>query len=229
MAKDWASTLVELLTSPVSLVTDVVDVLMDTPVHERFSNSIKTDVFQDSHLRDLDKVSTDRKLRPGTILRVGRTGFWHYGVYVGGDEAVHFTSADSDVSANNRVMRTGMSKFLGDAEEFQILKFPERVCGRRVYSGRATCARAIEKIGLGDYSFLGNNCQHFAVWCKSGVAISGQTVVVNGGESDSPVYRARIEASTSAMGLLGWVKVPDLIGVFGIEVSRTLFASNYLP
>jgi hypothetical protein len=229
MAKDWASTLVEILTSPISLLTNAVDGLADTPVHERFSNSVKTDVFHDSHLRDLDKVSSDRKLRPGTILRVGRTGYWHYGVYIGGDETVHFTSADSDVPSNNRVMRTSMFKFLGDAEDFQTLKFPERVCGRRVFSGRETCARAIEKIGLSDYSYLNNNCQHFAIWCKTGVAISGQTVVVNGGESDSPVYHAKTEATASVAGVLGWVKVPDLIEAFDIEISRTLFASNYLP
>ncbi|WP_404363145.1 lecithin retinol acyltransferase family protein [Corallococcus coralloides] len=229
MARDWASTLVELLTSPVSVVTDVIDALAGTPAHERFSNSIKTDVFQDSHLRDLDGVSTDRKLRPGTILRVGRTGFWHYGVYIGGDEVVHFTSVDSDVSTDNQVMRTPMSRFLGDASEFQTLKFPQRVRGRRVYSGRATCARAIEKIGMGGYSLLDNNCQHFAVWCKTGVAISGQTVLVNGGESDSAVYRAGIEAPALTGRLPALDRVPDLMGMFDIEVSRTLFASNYLP
>ncbi|MBZ4400270.1 hypothetical protein VZQ01_12075 [Myxococcus faecalis] len=72
MPKDWASTLVELVTTPVSWVSDVMEALVDTPVHERFSNSIKSDVFQDSHLRDIDKVSSGRKLRAGTILRVGR-------------------------------------------------------------------------------------------------------------------------------------------------------------
>jgi hypothetical protein len=34
---------------------------------------------------------------------------------------------------------------------------------------------------------------------------------------------------TLAVGLEGWVKVPDFIGAVGIELSRTLFASNYLP
>ncbi|MBZ4374131.1 lecithin retinol acyltransferase family protein, partial [Corallococcus sp. AS-1-6] len=96
-------------------------------------------------------------------------------------------------------------------------------------SGRATCARAIEKIGMGGYSLLDNNCQHFAVWCKTGVAISGQTVLVNGGESDSAVYRAGIEAPALTGRLPALDRVPDLMGMFDIEVSRTLFASNYLP
>jgi hypothetical protein len=229
MARDWASTVAEIITSPLTLVTKVVDGLAGTPAGERFDNSVKTDVFHESHLRNLDKLSADRQLHPGTVLRVGRPLYWHYGVYVGGDEAVHFTSEDSDVSENNQVMRTSMSKFLGGAEEFQVLAFPDIVCGRKTFSREETCLRAIEKIGMGDYSIFNNNCQHFAMWCRTGVAISGQTVIVNGGESDAPVYYTPSGALSAAGGIWNWIKAPDLIEMFNVEVSRTLFASNYRP
>lgn len=222
MGKDWASTFVEIVTKPVSLVTDAIDTLVGTPEHERFSNSVKSSVFKESHLRNVDKVSDDNSLRAGFILRVSRMAYWHYGVYVGNDRVVHFTSNDGDTSTNNVVMETSTKRFIRDASMIEILGFPDKVEGKPIYSREETCKRARSKIGAGDYSLFNNNCQHFAIWCKTGVAYSGQTYLVNGGKSNS-------YGSAALGGVVPDALAPDFLSELGISVSRAIFASNYSP
>ncbi len=43
-----------------------------------------------------------------------------------------------------------------------------------LYSGLETIARARSKLGKEGYSIAGNNCEHFAVWCKTGLKESTQ-------------------------------------------------------
>lgn len=43
-----------------------------------------------------------------------------------------------------------------------------------LYTPRATVARARRRIGEKSYDLLENNCEHFAVWCKTGIAESRQ-------------------------------------------------------
>lgn len=225
MTKDWAATFVEAITSPISKITDLVDDIAGTPPHERFSNVVKRDVFSDSHFRENDKISTDKSINPGNILRVSRGWYWHYGVYVGQDEVVHFTSDDGDTSSNNEIMKTSTSRFIRDSENIEILGFPDEVRGQPIYTREETCKRALSQVGRSDYSLFNNNCQHFALWCKTGVAFSGQTYLVNGGESDS--YTAAL-----AMGLFGkrnQAVARDLLGVLGVGILRVVFATDYTP
>lgn len=37
-----------------------------------------------------------------------------------------------------------------------------------------TILRALSRIGESDYTIFGNNCEHFAFWCKLGVKVSFQ-------------------------------------------------------
>ena len=43
-----------------------------------------------------------------------------------------------------------------------------------LYSGVETVARARGELGKEGYSLAGNNCEHFAVWCKTGLRESAQ-------------------------------------------------------
>ncbi|MCR4818306.1 MAG: lecithin retinol acyltransferase family protein [Fretibacterium sp.] len=43
-----------------------------------------------------------------------------------------------------------------------------------LYSGAETVARARSKLGKEGYSIAGNNCEHFAVWCRTGLKESSQ-------------------------------------------------------
>ena len=141
----------------------------------------------------------------GMVLGVSRGLYEHYGVYVGRDEIIHYTSLDDDVSAGASIMRTSMRHFIRDASEFFVLKFPdhyETSKGATLRRGlllgvglpfmmsavdaqlsesyhlysREECAwRAESRVGEGGYNLVLNNCEHFAIWSKTGLEISIQT------------------------------------------------------
>jgi hypothetical protein len=50
--------------------------------------------------------------------------------------------------------------------------------GFHLYSGKETVERARSRIGEGKYSLIFNNCEHFAIWCKTGISHSTQVNVV---------------------------------------------------
>ncbi|WP_081503675.1 lecithin retinol acyltransferase family protein [Treponema primitia] len=46
--------------------------------------------------------------------------------------------------------------------------------GFHLYSGKETADRARSRIGEGKYNLIFNNCEHFAIWCKTGISASSQ-------------------------------------------------------
>lgn len=112
----------------------------------------------------------------------------HYGIYSGRNKVIHFTSLDSDISGENEIMETDMDHFLRDEKEFFILDFDNVSRHRRpeknpvtsslggipdeeimtIYSPEETVKRAISQLGKKEYSVIFNNCEHFAIWCKTG-------------------------------------------------------------
>ena len=43
-----------------------------------------------------------------------------------------------------------------------------------MFSAEETIRRAKERLGEEKYNLVTNNCEHFAMWCKTGEAVSGQ-------------------------------------------------------
>ena len=58
----------------------------------------------------------------------------------------------------------------------------------KFFSAKETVQRAREKIGERKYNLLFHNCEHFAVWCKTGLEVSTQAsisgVLIKGIEPD---------------------------------------------
>lgn len=44
----------------------------------------------------------------------------------------------------------------------------------RLYTPKETLARARSRIGESNYNLFSNNCEHFALWCKTGISESHQ-------------------------------------------------------
>lgn len=156
------------------------------------------------------EVETGVQLKPGAVLRISRTWYWHYGVYVGGDEVIHYTSKDGDISQDNVVQLTRMSKFIGDISVFEILDFSGTTDAKGCFGPLETARRAREKIGENAYSLSANNCQHFAIWCKTGQRFSGQMPI---GSMNSATLNKAI-----------W---PDFIGLKGITIAKRVDAKRY--
>ena len=109
--------------------------------------------------------------------------FTHWGIYcVEQDDAyvIHYSTPDEDKHEDFKgiVLKTPVEKFMQDASTCTNMtkvieqKFPYS------FSGNETARRAEESIGTGRYNLLSRNCEHFAMWCKTGKMKSSQTEIL---------------------------------------------------
>ena len=136
----------------------------------------------------------------GDVLRVNRGLYSHYGVYVfDSNHVIHYTGATGPEDFNGIVRETSLAEFLNGSERYHVCTFPEspekliiprdsqhkiftlwqmlktaKLKDYHLYSGDETVSRARSKLGQGGYNLAFNNCEHFAVWCKTGVKDSSQ-------------------------------------------------------
>ena len=136
----------------------------------------------------------------GDVLRVNRGLYSHYGVYVEESEhVIHYTGATGPADFNGIVRETSLAEFLNGSEHFDVCSFPDnpqtlpaianpshklfqlwqavkaaKLKDYHLYSGDETVQRARSKLGTGGYNLAFNNCEHFAVWCKTGIRDSSQ-------------------------------------------------------
>ncbi len=140
----------------------------------------------------------------GDVIRVNRGLYSHYGIYIKDlNHVIHYTGATGPADFNGIVRETSLNEFLNGAGKFNVCKFPEdpakllnshmnsgnnhknlfeiwqlikkfKLKDYHLYSGEETITRARSKLGEGGYNLAFNNCEHFAVWCKTGVKDSSQ-------------------------------------------------------
>ena len=147
-------------------------------------------------------MSETREPKPGDVLAVNRGPYLHYAVYVGNGEVIHYRGRDGDFDGKITIHRAPMSAFLRGNKEFSILQFPKeppnpitlsegikkvlkgeaiqlfhqlrRERNYHLYTPEETVARAESRLGEESYHLLTDNCEHFAIWCKTGVSESHQ-------------------------------------------------------
>ena len=138
------------------------------------------------HNKYLEKKSERRELKRGDVISTSRILYDHYGVYAGDDKVIHYTLAPEGWKLEIR--KTGMSDFLHGSSTFFILDFTSgdrplksapvkyRALLRKitVFSPEETVRRAESRVGEKEYNLLSNNCEHFAIWCKTGLNESYQ-------------------------------------------------------
>ncbi len=130
----------------------------------------------------------DSKVEPGDVIGVSRILYEHYGVYIGEGKVIHYHMKNSEIKLT--VQETDIEEFLGGASTFFILdceyrqphksapikyREAEEIFSKvKVFSPEDTIKRAKNKIGEGEYNLFLNNCEHFAIWCKTGIRQSHQ-------------------------------------------------------
>ncbi len=138
----------------------------------------------------------------GVTRRYAMNLYDHYAVYVGNDEVIHFAAESGDFDGKICIHRASFSKFIGAESHYFVLYFSkydnapkkihsstsfeigDKLMQQRVYwdetkkiqlySPEETIARAESRLGEEGYDLVGNNCEHFAVWCKTGIEKSYQ-------------------------------------------------------
>ena len=120
----------------------------------------------------------------GDLIRVQRKiGYYHFGIYIGDGNVIHFSADKDDSIFDNThiiIRQAKLEDFLrGDILEVN-LPFSA------LYSRREVVKRAKKMLGSkllegNAYDLLGNNCEHFANYCYYGYTISDQSVAANKG------------------------------------------------
>lgn len=118
------------------------------------------------------------RLHSGDIIRVCRGIYYHYGVYVGGRRVVHF-SAPKGIHEMDPLMADIREVSLSDFSKGETITVDNRYEAK--FPSTEIVDRARKMIGtqLGRYDLYGNNCEHFANWCKTGDTKSHQSKVVS--------------------------------------------------
>lgn len=129
-------------------------------------------------LTDKDRPQLHKQIRPGDVICVERWGnlYRHYGVYVGKGKVIHYAGRGGDWENDVSVREVSMQEFLRDADGYMICKFPSKSKNPRYhcYTKKETVERAYSRLGERKYDLLTNNCEHFAVWCRTNISESRQ-------------------------------------------------------
>ena len=120
---------------------------------------------------------SSRRLKAGDIVFCQRSNFFsgdtyqHYGVYIGYKRIIHYVKGNHIL--DGVIAETSIDEFCkGDtlyiAEEDTLLSiFQESDLTATFFGPRKTILRAKAHIGTRGYDLLDNNCEHFAIWCKT--------------------------------------------------------------
>ena len=131
-------------------------------------------------------------LLAGDIIKVKRIGYWHVGIYISDHEVIHFSSLESDTSSkDNKIIKTSLKQFLRGRKRLEKVKFssdsnkddPLEFFFKdykfynpdyKLYPAHEVVERAKSRLGEMGYDLRDNNCEHFAIWCKTGISQSRQ-------------------------------------------------------
>lgn len=103
----------------------------------------------------------------GDHLWVNRGFYTHHGIDAGDGTVIHFAGKPALHMHEACIVRTSLADFAGD----------RRIRVRRHAAADhpdVVVARAESRLGASGYRLLRNNCEHFATWCCTGHASSGQ-------------------------------------------------------
>lgn len=116
-------------------------------------------------------------LLPGDIICVKRRKdfYRHYGIYIGRGRIVHYSSThgEFDRHEDSTVHISSLEEFLRKEKTYYRVEIREGK-GYTLFSPEETVERALSRLGEKSYSILTNNCEHFAMWCKTGISESCQ-------------------------------------------------------
>lgn len=92
----------------------------------------------------------------------------HYGVYIGNNRVIHYCSSNGKVS-DTEIQETSIYPYFNKDRYFVL----DLGTGCR-FNAYETVRRAKSRLGEKSYNLLQNNCEHFAVWTKTGNSRSYQ-------------------------------------------------------
>lgn len=166
-----------------------------SPYNTRIANGSKS-----SMVEKMKRLSSVDFFKRGDVIGVSRNGLYeHYGIYLGNGRVIHYCGEGNDFGGRVTVHEAPFSEFVKDSKHCFVVWFDAGKTVRlqqattflwsgsnvyyensnyrkkySVFSAEETIRRAKERLGEEKYNLVTNNCEHFAMWCKTGEAVSGQ-------------------------------------------------------
>ena len=147
----------------------------------------------------IERLTSSEFLRAGDVIGVSRGAYEHYAIYAGGGRVIHYAGEAADFKGRISIHEAPFEEFLKNSSDYFVVSFAGRfpvkihsatkfisgVCfdscdmnWKGKYSPKETLKRAYSRIGETRYSVITNNCEHFAMWCKTGIAESTQVRMI---------------------------------------------------
>ena len=125
-----------------------------------------------------NEIQNGNEALPGDVIYVKRMGdlYRHYGIYAGNNRVIHYAGRNGDWGDDVSIHEALLHEFLQDAKRFTICRFKTRcdIPGYHLYSREETLRRAYLRLGERNYNLISNNCEHFAIWCRTNISTSSQ-------------------------------------------------------
>ncbi|WHZ02780.1 lecithin retinol acyltransferase family protein [Neobacillus sp. YX16] len=159
---------------------------------DQFNALLGLEEFKGSPIKDRAKVVFAKKetvqktsAEYGDIIGVDRGLYRHFGIYIGNDRVIHFAGPTSDFDFKSfskmEIREDSMTRFLLQSKSYFVFdceaKENKSIFTKNLlvaYSPEETVQRAKSKLGENKYNLAINNCEHFAIWCKTGLHKSKQ-------------------------------------------------------
>jgi hypothetical protein len=99
---------------------------------------------------------------PGDHLRVDRGEYDHHGIYIGGGSVIHYDGGPFS-DGRDEVCSVRVESF-SSGDSVQVVQHPVSEC----LPPKQVVEHARSRLGEAEYSLVSNNCEQFAIWCKTG-------------------------------------------------------------
>lgn len=142
-----------------------------------------------------NEYACERSVKPrkGDVIfcRRGIFLYKHFGIYIGKGRVIHFADKSGAFDGEAAVVHETSLKNFAQGDDVKVMRFPRKYhagsCFRVAENGdkyhlqspEETVARARSKLGMrgvdnDGYNVFLNNCESFALWCKTNVSESRQ-------------------------------------------------------
>jgi hypothetical protein len=145
-------------------------------------------------------------MKKGDHLVTPRTGYTHHGIYIGGNDVIHYAGF-SDGMKKDRIAITSLEEFK-NGHSVTVNNYLSRT-----YDYEEAVERAYSRLDEDWYNVLVNNCEHFANWCVMGVHSSSQV-------------NSLIAAAALTRGLIAPATNPTIVNALAGLSSRSLVSST---
>jgi hypothetical protein len=154
-------------------------------------------------------------MRRGDHIRVSRGVYSHHGVYAGDGIVIHYSGRE----AGSATIRRDALEVFAQGGTVEVIKYAS------CFRVNEVIRRAESRIGENGYSLFGNNCEHFARWCKTGEHTSEQVrdaaaggAMVGGVPATAAGALGVVSATGAAAGLSGAGIMSGLAAVGGTAI-----------